>query len=540
MRPSIESRKRVLSNATAGWLVVFAVAATLLTYRACRSQGQLRQLIVQALSDRFSSQVELKSFHFRIFPHMEGYGEDLTLHYHGRTDIPPLIHIGRFSFSVGLIGLLRPEKHIRILRLEKMVITIPPREHWSDERSEITSAPRSEAGRKSVLPVVVDRIVCNGAEIVILPKEAGKVPLDWEIHNLMIYSVSESKPSPFHGNLTNGKPVGEIETQGEFGPWNAEDPGGTPISGSYSFTHADLNPVAGIGGTLSSEGKYSGILEDLDVVGKTDTPNFSLDKVGKPVPLHTDFSATVDGTNGDTILHSVIGKLVGTTIYSSGSVVVIPNKGHLVTIDASIPQGRIQDILDLAVDSEKPFLTGPVKIKVKIVVLPGKDRALDKVILDGQFGVDDARWNSPELREELKSLSARAQGKPEDEDAGSAISDLRGSFHLEKGIIHFPHLAFGVQGARMDIAGDYSLEGGTIDMKGHLRLEAKLSNTVTGTKSVFLKVFDPFFSKDGAGTELPVTITGTREKPVFGVSVLHKTIKKSVGSPQPSSESSLK
>jgi hypothetical protein len=163
-------------------------------------------------------------------------------------------------------------------------------------------------------------------------------------------------------------------------------------------------------------------------------------------------------------------------------------------------------------------------------VPPGKVKALDKVILDGQFGVDDARWNNPEMREKLKSLSARAQGKPKDEDAGSAISDLKGSIHLEKGIIHFQHLAFGVQGALMVVAGTYSMEDGTIDMKGHLRLEAKLSDTVTGKKSFFLKVFDPFFSKDGAGTELPITITGTREKPVFGVTVLHRQIKKPVES----------
>ena len=61
-----------------------------------------------------------------------------------------------------------------------------------------------------------------------------------------------------------------------------------------------------------------------------------------------------------------------------------------------------------------------------------------------------------------------------------------------------------------------------------MKLQAKLSQTVTGAKSFFLKAFDPFFKKDGAGAELPITITGTREKPVFGVSVFHKTIKKEV------------
>lgn len=132
------------------------------------------------------------------------------------------------------------------------------------------------------------------------------------------------------------------------------------------------------------------------------------------------------------------------------------------------------------------------------------------------------------MRDKLESLSLHAQGKPEDEDVGSSLSDLRGTFHLEKGIIEFRSLTFGVQGATIGLTGTYDIRGGDLDFKGHLKLQAKLSQMVTGVKSFFLKAFDPFFKKDGAGAELPITITGTREKPVFGVSVFHKTIKKEV------------
>jgi hypothetical protein len=517
--------KRNLWIAGAALLAVLITAVVFIVHHARQSEEVMRQVIIQALGERFRSEVELRAFHVRVFPHIQGYGEDLVLRHHGRTDVPPLIHISRLSFSISLFGLLRPAKHIHLVRLEKMVISVPPRQH-GERRQEAAVAPQRDSKMKSIAPVVVDKIICDDTDIIILPKQANKTPLDWDIHNLVLYSVSQSKGSPFHGELTNAKPEGDIETHGEFGPWDAEDPGGTPVSGDYNFTNANLDPFPGIGGTLSSAGKYSGVLSEIDVTGETDTPNFSLDKVGKPLPLHTEFSATVDGTNGDTILHSVTGTLVETVIFSSGRVVGVPGNGHLVNIDATIPQGRIQDILSLTINSDKPLMTGPVKIEVKIIVPPGKVKALEKLILDGQFGVDVARWNSTELRDKLKSLSAKAQGKPEDVDVGSAITDLKGSFHLEKGIINFRHLTFSVQGARMDLAGTYSVVGGELDMKGHLRLEAKLSNTMTGAKSFFLKVFDPFFSKNGAGTELPVTITGTREKPVFGVSVFHKTIKK--------------
>jgi hypothetical protein len=106
---------------------------------------------------------------------------------------------------------------------------------------------------------------------------------------------------------------------------------------------------------------------------------------------------------------------------------------------------------------------------------------------------------------------------------------LHCKFHLEKGVIHFSSVTFGVPGAAIDLAGDYGVQGGELNFQGHVRLQAKLSQMVTGVKSDFLKLLDPFFSKNGAGTELPITITGTREKPTFGVTVFHKTFKRTIG-----------
>jgi hypothetical protein len=45
---------------------------------------------------------------------------------------------------------------------------------------------------------------------------------------------------------------------------------------------------------------------------------------------------------------------------------------------------------------------------------------------------------------------------------------------------------------------------------------------VTGWKSLLLKPVDPFFAKDGAGTEVPISITGTRSNLHFGVDFFHK------------------
>src|ERR1043166_9482385 len=99
---------------------------------------------------------------------------------------------------------------------------------------------------------------------------------------------------------------------------------------------SDLGPFPGIAGILSSSGGYKGQLDQLEVDGKTDTPNFTLDNVGKPVPLHTDYSATVDGTNGDTLLHPVHAILGQSVLVAAGSVFDAPGRqGHQITLDVT-------------------------------------------------------------------------------------------------------------------------------------------------------------------------------------------------------------
>jgi len=71
-----------------------------------------------------------------------------------------------------------------------------------------------------------------------------------------------------------------------------------------------------------------------------------------------------------------------------------------------------------------------------------------------------------------------------------------------------------------------------------LKLQAKLSQTVTGVKSFFLKAVDPFFEKNGAGTDIPITVTGTRDNPLIGVSIFHKKIEKKIGGSKSSENAS--
>ncbi len=481
---------------------------------------RVRDWVVVQLQQKFQSDVDLGELHVRVLPDLGVTGEELSIRLHNRKDLPPMFHVAKFSFNLGWTGIFNAPHHISGIYVENMTITIPPR----GEKHDKPPAPK-----KKFPDVTIDEIVINDTDLVIVPKKAGKAPLDFDIHDLMLKSVGPNKPFDFHGELTNAKPQGEIATLGTFGPWDADEPGDTALTGSYKFTDADLGPFPGIAGTLSSTGDFTGKLNEIAVNGKTDTPNFSLDPVGHAVPLHTDFSATVDGTDGDTYLHPVKATLGKSVIVCEGSVVHVPNQGHLIQLNVDAPNAHIEDILALAINSDKPFMAGPAKIKAKLTIPPGKLKVLQKMILDGKVNIDNANWSDPKVRDKLESLSRHAEGKPGDEDAGSSVANLHSDFKLDKAVINFRNLTFSVPGANLDLVGNYDIGEGTLDFNGHLRLQAKLSQTVTGKKSLFLKAVDPFFSKDGAGTLLPITITGKRDAPTLGVSAFHKTFKRSLG-----------
>jgi uncharacterized protein involved in outer membrane biogenesis len=507
---------------------VLAGLAIFVAIKARNMDDRTRAWVVRELIQRFHSEVELESLHVNVFPNMGVTGEGLSIRFHNRTDLPPMFRVQRFSFNLGIFGILRAPRHISGIYVENMTITIPPKD---DQNHQPGGRP---GGNDRQLPgVIIDEIVCNNTQLMIVPKKAGKDPLEFDIHDLLLKSVGAAKPFDFHGNLTNAKPKGEIATRGTLGPWNADEPGDTAVTGGYTFKDADLGPFPGIGGILSSTGKYSGQLNELEVEGVTDTPDFSLDPVGHKVPLHTEYSATVDGTNGDTYLHPVRATLVKSLIVASGSVVRSKAKnGHTISLDVTSQKARLEDILSLATKGETPFMTGILHLKTKMLIPPGQLKVLEKLKLDGEFEVTNGQWSSAEVRQKLEGFSRHAEGQPTNQDAGSSVSDMKGHFSVDQGVITFKDLEFTLPGAAIDLTGNYNMRSEALDFSGHLSMKAKVSQMTTGTKSFFLKTIDPLFAKNGSGTVLPITISGTRQSPTIGVSVFHKTVKKSLGAKQ--------
>jgi hypothetical protein len=515
-----ESNARLVSKTLliAISLVVIAVVGVIVT-GIHLSSPYLHKKVVEMLGEKFHADVELKDFHVYLFPGARIEGSGLVLRHEGRTDVPPMISIGEFSAEAGILGLLWKPWKIGQVKLKGLIIQIPPK---GERRKQDWSKVRD-------VPVLIGEIVSDDAELRLLPKSAEKDPHVFAIHRLVMHSVGLDRPAKFTAQLTNAVPPGEIETMGSFGPWSPDDPGQTPLAAEYTFDKADLGVFKGISGILSSTGKFGGVLENIEVEGKTSTPDFTVTIGGHPLDLETVFSATVDGTNGNTLLHPVTAHLLNTVIVAQGGVVKSKdNKGKEITLDVTVDKGRLEDLLRLAVKTTQPPLTGAVNFHTKFDLPPGEGDLADRLNLNGKFDVKQAQFTSPEVTAKIETLSRKGQGQPENKDAGSSVSQLKGNFVLDNGVITFRGLTFSVTGAEVALNGKYGLDKEDLDFYGKLRMQAKISQTTTGAKSFVLKAVDPFFRKNGQ-TELPIKITGQRDHPSFGLDLHHKDKEKDKG-----------
>jgi hypothetical protein len=297
----------------------------------------------------------------------------------------------------------------------------------------------------------------------------------------------------------------------------SDDPSDTPLNGEYVFENADLGVFKGIAGRLDSTGKFGGTLDRIVADGETRTPDFRLTTSGNPVPLQTTYHAIIDGGNGNTLLQPLEATLGRTRFVVRGGVVRgIGESGKTVALDVVFREGYIEDLMRLAMKGPTPMMRGPIDLKVKMQWPPGKGDIADKLQLSGTFALREARFTSALVRDKIDGLSSRAQGRPGDKAVDEVRAAIEGRFRLADGVIEFSRLHFSIPGADVALTGSYTFDKEEIDFRGRLRLQAKVSQTMTGWKRWALKPADPFFAKDGAGTQLKIRIDGTREEPRFG------------------------
>jgi hypothetical protein len=286
-----------------------------------------------------------------------------------------------------------------------------------------------------------------------------------------------------------------------------------------------LGTIKGIGGILSSQGAYQGTLDRIVVDGKTDTPDFQVKISGHKVPLHTEFHAIVDGTDGNTYLQPVKAHFLHSFLTARGYVVRVQGEpGRHVYLDVDMEQARIEDLLRMGVRTDPPVLEGNLKLQTKLDLPPGAQDVAHRLRLQGNFAIVNGRFSSDKIQRRIDELSLRSQGQVElatqqarDGKFEVVHSQMRGDFNLADAGLNLSNLHYDIPGASIQVAGIYTLDGAKFNFAGTADMQATVSRMVGGWKGVLLMPFDKVFQKNGAGTEVPFKIDGTRSDPHFGL-----------------------
>lgn len=522
------------------WAIV-ACLAILITMAIVAGLGSrtatLRKLVVETLAERLDSEVELGAFSVDTFPTVHITGAGLTIRHRNRRDVPPLVSIDTFTIDGGLLGLWSRPRRFRTVRVTGLKISIPPGGVNGDRpkdrnASSIAAAPAPAPEAAAAAPanpdagedpaaIVVDKLIAEDAALVLIPRKAGKEPKIFDIHHLTMEPLGKGRVMSYQAKITNPLPKGIVDAEGTFGPWHRGDPGGTPLTGRYTFDNVDLTTVKGIGGHLTSTGTFGGQLDRIGVAGETRTPDFFVKVAGNPIPLETKFDAVVDGTDGDTYLNAVSASFLGTSLTARGAVVGAEGvKGRTVKVHVTIEDGRIEDVLRVAVRGEEPVMRGRLALHADMDLPAGPADVMDRLNVAGELDVVSARFADAGVQTKISNLSERARGLNPEETRQNVASDLRAKFRLARGVLALRDASFGMPGATVQLAGTYGLFTEAIEFDGTVRMKATISQAAGGgIKGILLKVVDPIFRKDGAGAVLPIRIRGSRQDPKVGLNV---------------------
>jgi hypothetical protein len=513
-------RKRLLLFAIAAILVLAAVGLLAIRAVTPRTQGA----IVTWLVDQFGGRATVEEVRWSLRPQLTITASNVMVTGPDVHVSQPLVRIETVTIETTFRDLLSSPRRVRLVGLRGLVLRIPPR------KRPVTAAPvaatESTAGRPQPvhdgrtggMPAVqIGRVVAQAMRIEILSARADKPPLLYDVHDLRLEDIVAGRATKFSASLTNPKPIGDVTTEGTFGPWNKNDPGATPIDGAFRFADADLGSLRGLTGILQAQGTYSGSIAEIHAAGTAEIARFAV--TGRPVPLTARFDVVVGGTTGDVTMQPVDVSVQASRLISSGAVVRARDvRGRRVEMDVRTTEARVEDLLVLALKSAPP-LYGPIALETTLRIEPGDGPVIRRLNLDGRFAIKRASFARTDIRKTLARVSQATGGGPvSGEDGSSVAADMTGRFTLDDGTLNLRSVSFAVPGTAVRLGGSYGIENGALNLRGTIRISRSIADVAPARVTGWIETLgrmDDRLKIDTAGTTLPITITGSREKPVF-------------------------
>jgi hypothetical protein len=474
--------------------------------------------VVPGLQDTFKTTVTVGQYRRFYFPHPGCELEVLRLERPTKVGREkPLATAQKIRITGRYSDLLFRPHHLASIEVNGLRVRIPaPGEpkSWNEGTDENSTSSRVSVGRVITVGAVLE-----------IEKEKGEVPLKFEIHKLLLASVAPHEPMDYEVSMSIPEPPAELESKGQFGPWEDGEIGKIPLRGNVKLIGAKLNKYSGLGGTVQSQERFGGTLERVEVTGEASAPDFELVSAGHKVELRTQFDVTVDAVKGEAQLKGVAGRVGQTMVHVRGGVVVNAKSDHReASLDFSITNGAAGDLLWVFSGASKPAMLGPAVCSGHVRMRKFGDGFLDALEANGKFEVKNGHFQNT-VQVKTNVLSARAQGnkvKAADDAPEVAVENLSSEVKIRNGVAHLTSTYFQVPGARARVEGTYKLENAQVNLHGNLWTDASLSDNTTGIKTILLEPLDPLFRRKHAGSMIGVSMEGDIHQPRIGAVLTKK------------------
>jgi hypothetical protein len=466
-----------------------------------------RAKLITNLQEHSGRRVAIQQYKLTFFP-PGCVAEKVSFLRHDHPDKPPVISLERLVVRATWLHLLTFQHKVPAVDVYGMHVLIPPRGAAADgKKHSVVTLNTGTSGT----PISIETLSVHGASLDFMPGQNGKGSYHLDLRDLKLYGIKRNQAFRYTAVLENTVPPGEIHANGSFGPWSPDEPGSTPVDGTFDYNHVQLNKLPGISGILDAHGKFSGTLDRLETDGELAVPGFRVTQSANTESLKSTFQATVNATDGDTFLKSVRVMIGRTTVDARGSVTSQPNHGGVLTLlNASVANGRMEDLIRIFIKSKESPLIGSASLRTSIRVHSGPSRFLERLEMSGDFESSGDSYRSVATQGAINRLTEGAQGensKGQDTDARTVPSDLKGHVAVRNGVAHIANLILRAPETEARMDGEFNLITEDVNLAGTLRTDGNLSDTQQGFKAFALKMITPFLKKRRT-TVVPFEIKG--------------------------------
>jgi hypothetical protein len=459
----------------------------------------------------FASQIKIDHYHRTYFPHPGFVATGLILRRNSAPDLPPIGSARDLIVQGSWLDLLMLRHRVSLVDVTGLHVVIPP----VGSRANHEDFPAGSSADFSGPTAIVAELLLHDATLDILRTNGGRY--SYPIRQLVIRNLQKGRTITYSVDMQNAKPDGRIQATGSFGPLTPKNLGATPVSGDFTFSSVSLRDLGSLRGTLAATGHFHGALSAIEGDATSDTPDFGVGH-GMPTAVAASMQCTVNGLNGDVILHDIKVRTGATTVQAGGSITGSPK---VTDLELAVTGGRAQDLLRPFLKGKVP-ITGGVWLKAHAHLVPtGHElKFLQRLQVDGDFNVPAERLVNRNNEQKLSAFSLRAQGiksSPAAADSNDSspssstdvLSSLSGHAKLRDGVLSTQRITFQIPGASADLNGSFNLRDKTVHLIGDVRMQSDISHVTTGFKSVLLKPLIPFFKKGKAGAVIPIAVTGS-------------------------------